>query len=263
MPESRLGIGTVGRKNQHRARDGGALLDVGLRFLYRPHPTGAFGMAVGHFPVGVEHPFALEDFQQASGIRRTVLALHRQLRKKAAGGRDGRDEDALHEPAEIPIEERAVQHEGIDGSRRTLAEIIGSNQPARGMGHQDDFRVSLFADGCQGGIEVCKILLQVFAEKSILVGPEGTAVFPQIEGIKVVAPGQTTIAQLCLEEIVVVSVEIKDGPAAAIAGERFPDQGANDFAFIVIGHLEGTGLVAVAQQIGSVLRPKQGSTTKE
>ncbi len=254
MPGSRFGIRTVGGEDKDGAGNVGFLLHIVLCLMDSSNPAGALRVAVGHLPVGVEHPFSLEYLQQAPGVGRGVRVLHGEFGEEAAGRGDGRKHDVLHEPTEVPVEERTVQYQGGGSLRRALAEVIGGNQAAGRVGHEDDLAVPLRVDGDESGVDIREVFRQVFAEESILMGEERASVLAEVEGVEVIAVGQATVAQLGLKEVIVVAVDVEDGAVRVIAVERLPDQGTNHAALVIVGHLEGARFVAVAQQVGSVLR---------
>ena len=120
------------------------------------------------------------------------------------------------------------------------------------MRHQQYFAVPFLPDNGQGRVKVSKIFRQAFAEKRILVRQDRTSVLAEIRGIKIVSVSIHAVAQLLLEEVVVISVYIQDS-LFGFRKLRLFDECTDNFSLVIIRHLNGPAQVAIAQHVRNVL----------
>lgn len=246
----------AGREQENGAIQVSLLLKLLLRDMDGVDPSRFLRVGVDLFPVRVEIPFTPETFEKAGAIlREGAPVLRREVGEITADKRDGRKQDVLHAPTEIPVEEGAVQDQAIDGIiPLMLMEVIGRDESAGRVPHQPDPFVPFHTDRGERRVDIGEIFVEVFAKEGILVWAERAAVFPEVERVEVVTPCVDTIAKLSLEEIVVIAVHVEDGVVRS--GLRHPfDKGADNLALIIIGHAESPLEILVAQNIGLVLCP--------
>ena len=186
------------------------------------------------------------------GVRGIAAALHRPFREIIPQERDRRNQHLFHEPAEVPIKERTVQRHAFHVRVGVMLHVIGDNQSTRRMPHEDDIAMSFFLYNMERGVDVGEIFRQALAIEGVLVRKQRSPVFAEVEGIEIVAMLLYAIAQLRLEEIIIVAMDIKDRLLASFQG-RTADERANHASFVIFAHLDSTLLICAAQDVVYIL----------